>query len=50
MPRSINSWQNVMQISPKVDPSALSGRVVVETKFFDEEKVIFISRIRVHYK
>ncbi len=50
MPRSINAWQSVVQVDAKVEPSALSGRVVVETKFFDEEKVIFISRIRVHYK
>lgn len=51
MPKSENTWQNVIEVNKQAkDPKKLSGRVVIETKFWDQHKVIFISRVRVHYK
>jgi hypothetical protein len=49
IPKSLNTWQNAMLVREPMEPSAISGRVVIETKFHDGDKVIFISRIRVFY-
>jgi hypothetical protein len=38
-----------MLVRDPMNPADISGRVVIETKFHDGDKVIFISRIRVYY-
>eukprot|EP00045_Choanoeca_perplexa_P023067 m.12083 g.12083 ORF g.12083 m.12083 type:complete len:147 (-) comp9901_c0_seq1:27-467(-) len=52
IPDSTNSWQNVIEAAPEgamMPASALSGNVVIETLFFDGEKLLGTSKVRIFY-
>ena len=55
IPDSSNSWQCVIAkgeesaSQPQLSAQQLSGNVVIETRFWDGEQLLGISRIRVHY-
>ena len=50
IPNSTNNWQQTIHAAPKTIPAAvLSGNVTIETAFFDEDKLICKSVLRVYY-
>ena len=52
IPNSTNTWQQVIKSAGKgkmMSPEILSGNVIIDTKFYDEESVIFENRMRVYY-
>lgn len=52
MPGSTNSWQSVIEAaaeSQMMPANVLSGNVVIETRFYDDELLVSCSRVRVYY-
>ena len=55
IPDSSNSWQCVIAkgaggvTQPQLTAQQLSGNVVIETRFWDSEQLLGVSRIRVYY-
>ena len=55
IPDSSNSWQCTIAkgaesaAQPQLTAQQLSGHVVIETRFWDGEQLLGVSRIRVHY-
>ncbi|EGD76308.1 cGMP-specific rod phosphodiesterase 6D delta [Salpingoeca rosetta] len=52
MPGSTNTWQSVIEAAPQsqmMPASALSGNVVIETKFLDGDELVSTSRVRIFY-
>lgn len=52
IPDSTNTWQSTIEAAPQgqmMPASALSGNVVIETSFFDEDLLVSKSRVRVFY-
>ncbi|EDQ87273.1 uncharacterized protein MONBRDRAFT_27492 [Monosiga brevicollis MX1] len=52
IPDSTNTWQNTIEAAPEAQmmpASALSGNVVIETLFYDGDRLLGTSRVRVFY-
>jgi retinal rod rhodopsin-sensitive cGMP 3',5'-cyclic phosphodiesterase subunit delta len=52
IPDSTNTWQSVIEAAPEgqmMPASALSGNVIIETKFFDGDLEVSVSNVRVYY-
>ncbi|XP_071839857.1 retinal rod rhodopsin-sensitive cGMP 3',5'-cyclic phosphodiesterase subunit delta-like [Apostichopus japonicus] len=52
IPNSTNTWQSLIEAAPEgqmMPASLLSGHVVVETKFFDDNLLVSTSRVRLFY-
>ena len=48
---STNSWQQTIKSAPSVmDAETLSGNIVIETSFYDEEELIAENKMRIYYK
>ncbi|EKX39668.1 hypothetical protein GUITHDRAFT_154337 [Guillardia theta CCMP2712] len=51
MPNSTNSWQSTIEAAPEMLPAEiLSGNVTIESNFFDGERLLAKSLIRVFYE
>lgn len=49
---STNTWQSIIEAAPEaqmLSASALTGNVVIETKFFDGDLLVSTSRVRLFY-
>jgi len=52
IPNSTNTWQSLIEAAPHADmmpANVLSGNVVIETKFFDDDLLVSTSRVRMFY-
>jgi len=52
IPDSTNTWQSVIEAAPAeqmMPSSVLSGNVVIETCFFDDQLLVSTSRVRLFY-
>lgn len=51
IPGSTNSWQQVISTDSNnmMAPEAISGKLVVETLFLNDQQVICTSQVRIHY-
>uniref|UniRef100_A0A2P2ICT5 Probable cGMP 3',5'-cyclic phosphodiesterase subunit delta n=1 Tax=Hirondellea gigas TaxID=1518452 RepID=A0A2P2ICT5_9CRUS len=52
IPNSTNTWQSLIEAAPEAQmmPAAqLSGNVVIETKFYDAELLVSVSKVRLYY-
>ncbi|EAR87530.2 retinal rod rhodopsin-sensitive cGMP 3,5-cyclic phosphodiesterase subunit delta (macronuclear) [Tetrahymena thermophila SB210] len=50
IPGSTNNWQSIIQASEEMIPvEILSGNLVVETKFYDEDNLICSINVRIFY-
>ncbi|GMT15099.1 hypothetical protein PFISCL1PPCAC_6396 [Pristionchus fissidentatus] len=52
IPKSTNTWQSVIEAAPQgnmLPPSLLSGNIVIETSFFDDELLVSKSAVRIFY-
>lgn len=52
IPQSTNTWQNLIEAAPEsqmLPASLLSGNVVIETSFYDDELLVSTSRVRIFY-
>ncbi|CAJ0587059.1 unnamed protein product, partial [Mesorhabditis spiculigera] len=52
IPQSTNTWQNLIEAAPESQmlPAALlSGNVVIETSFFDDDLLVSTSTVRLFY-
>ena len=52
IPGSTNTWQSVIEAAPEsqmMPAGALSGQVVIETKFYDGDLLVSKSAVRVFY-
>ncbi|ESO11031.1 hypothetical protein HELRODRAFT_185300 [Helobdella robusta] len=52
IPCSTNTWQSIIEAAPEgqmIPASVLSGHVVIETKFFDDQILVSQSRVRIFY-
>ncbi|KAL4466062.1 hypothetical protein ABPG74_004299 [Tetrahymena malaccensis] len=50
IPGSTNNWQQIIQASEQMIPAEiLSGNLVVETKFYDEDNLICSISVRIFY-
>ena len=52
IPGSTNTWQSLIEAAPEsqmMPAQALSGNVIIETKFFDGNLLIGTTRVRVYY-
>jgi len=52
IPGSTNTWQSLIEAAPEsqmMPPNVLNGNVVIETRFYDGEMVVSVSRVRVFY-
>ncbi|GMR36954.1 hypothetical protein PMAYCL1PPCAC_07149 [Pristionchus mayeri] len=52
IPKSTNTWQSVIEAAPQgnmLPPALLSGNVVIETSFFDDELLVSKSTVRIFY-
>lgn len=52
IPCSTNTWQSIIEAAPEgqmMPASILSGHVVIETKFFDDDLLVSTSRVRIFY-
>ena len=52
IPGSTNSWQCVIESAggdQMIPASILSGNVVIETQFFDDDTLVSTTRLRVYY-
>ncbi|VDM95069.1 unnamed protein product [Thelazia callipaeda] len=52
IPHSTNTWQNLIEAAPQAQmlpASLLSGNVVVETRFYDDDLLVSTSQIRIFY-
>jgi len=52
IPDSKNTWQSVIEAAPSdqmMPPNVLSGNVVIETCFYDDDLLVSTSRVRLFY-
>ncbi|TKC50821.1 hypothetical protein EI555_020421 [Monodon monoceros] len=52
IPNSTNTWQSLIEAAPKsqmMPASVLTGNVIIETKFFDDNLLVSTSRVRLFY-
>ncbi|BFZ23631.1 hypothetical protein BsWGS_26671 [Bradybaena similaris] len=52
IPGSTNTWQSVIEAAPEsqmMPANVLNGNVVIETRFFDGETVVSVSKVRIFY-
>eukprot|EP00039_Didymoeca_costata_P007710 m.103038 g.103038 ORF g.103038 m.103038 type:complete len:152 (+) comp13793_c0_seq5:156-611(+) len=52
MPGSTNTWQSMIESAPEADmmpASVLSGNIVIETNFYDDELLVGTSKVRIYY-
>eukprot|EP00040_Diaphanoeca_grandis_P007549 m.41359 g.41359 ORF g.41359 m.41359 type:complete len:157 (-) comp18781_c1_seq1:123-593(-) len=52
MPGSTNTWQSVIEAAPEgqmMPASVLSGNIVIETNFYDDELLVSSSKVRIFY-
>ena len=52
IPNSTNTWQSLIEAAPEsqmMPARVLSGKVVIETKFLDEDLEVSTSRVRLFY-
>ncbi|VBB30912.1 unnamed protein product [Acanthocheilonema viteae] len=52
IPQSTNTWQNLIEAAPEAQmlpASLLSGNVVIETSFYDDNLLVSTSQIRIFY-
>ena len=52
IPNSTNTWQSLIESAPEfqmMPARALNGNVVIETKFFDGNNEISVSKVRLFY-
>nr|CAB3264741.1 PDEdelta cGMP phosphodiesterase delta subunit [Phallusia mammillata] len=52
IPESTNTWQSIIEAAPAsqmMGADVLSGNVVIETNFFDDELLVSTSKVRLFY-
>uniref|UniRef100_A0A6I8SV90 Retinal rod rhodopsin-sensitive cGMP 3',5'-cyclic phosphodiesterase subunit delta n=1 Tax=Xenopus tropicalis TaxID=8364 RepID=A0A6I8SV90_XENTR len=52
IPNSMNTWQSLIEAAPEsqmMPANVLTGNVVIETKFFDDDLLVSTSRVRLFY-
>ncbi|XP_059961901.1 retinal rod rhodopsin-sensitive cGMP 3',5'-cyclic phosphodiesterase subunit delta [Mesoplodon densirostris] len=52
IPNSTNTWQSLIEAAPEsqmMPASMLTGNVIIETKFFDDDLLVSTSRVRLFY-
>lgn len=52
IPDSTNTWQSLIEAAPSdqmMPATVLSGNVIIETKFYDEDLLVSTSRVRLFY-
>ncbi|KAB7507437.1 Retinal rod rhodopsin-sensitive cGMP 3',5'-cyclic phosphodiesterase subunit delta [Armadillidium nasatum] len=52
IPNSTNTWQSLIEAAPEsamMPAHILSGNVVIETKFYDEDLLVSVSKVRLFY-
>ncbi|KAG0730321.1 Retinal rod rhodopsin-sensitive cGMP 3',5'-cyclic phosphodiesterase subunit delta [Chionoecetes opilio] len=52
IPSSTNTWQSLIEAAPEsqmMPAQVLSGNVVIETKFFDDDLLVSTSKVRLFY-
>lgn len=52
IPNSTNTWQNVIEAAPSsqmIPAKVLSGHMVIQTNFYDGEKILTESKVRIYY-
>ena len=52
IPSSTNTWQSLIEAAPEsqmMPAKALSGNVVIVTRFFDSDLEVSTSRVRLYY-
>uniref|UniRef100_A0A3B3SN63 Phosphodiesterase 6D, cGMP-specific, rod, delta n=1 Tax=Paramormyrops kingsleyae TaxID=1676925 RepID=A0A3B3SN63_9TELE len=52
IPNSTNTWQSLIEAAPEsqmMPANVLTGNVVIETKFYDDELLVSTSRVRLFY-
>ncbi|KAH7718378.1 retinal rod rhodopsin-sensitive cGMP 3',5'-cyclic phosphodiesterase subunit delta [Aphelenchoides avenae] len=52
IPQSTNTWQSLIEAAPEgqmLPASLLSGNIVIETSFYDDEVLVSTSRVRLYY-
>ncbi|KAF7640205.1 GMP_PDE_delta domain-containing protein [Meloidogyne graminicola] len=53
IPQSTNTWQTLIEAAPEgqmLPASILSGNIVIETSFFDDDFLVSTSRVRLYYE
>lgn len=52
IPNSTNTWQSLIEAAPEsqmMPARVLNGNVVIETKFFDDDLEVSVSKVRLYY-
>lgn len=52
IPMSTNTWQSIIEAAPEsqmMPANVLNGNVVIETRFFDGDKLLTTSTVRLYY-
>lgn len=52
IPNSTNTWQSLIEAAPEAQmmpAQVLSGNVIIETRFFDDDLLVSTSRVRLFY-
>ena len=52
IPNSTNTWQSLIEAAPEsqmMPAKVLNGNVVIETRFFDDELEVSLSKVRLYY-
>ncbi|GFS17517.1 retinal rod rhodopsin-sensitive cGMP 3',5'-cyclic phosphodiesterase subunit delta [Elysia marginata] len=52
IPGSTNTWQSLIEAAPEsqmMPANVLNGNVVIETRFYDEEMCVSVSKVRIFY-
>jgi len=52
IPESTNTWQNVIEAAPEsqmMPANVLTGNIVIETKFYDDDFLVSTSNVRIFY-
>ncbi|KAK3803660.1 hypothetical protein RRG08_023375 [Elysia crispata] len=52
IPGSTNTWQSLIEAAPEsqmMPANVLNGNVVIETRFYDEDMCVSVSKVRIFY-
>ncbi|XP_055335351.1 retinal rod rhodopsin-sensitive cGMP 3',5'-cyclic phosphodiesterase subunit delta-like isoform X2 [Paramacrobiotus metropolitanus] len=52
IPNSTNTWQSLIEAAPEsqmLPPNLLSGNTVIETRFYDADLLVNVSKVRLFY-
>ncbi|KAL7991126.1 hypothetical protein Chor_014556, partial [Crotalus horridus] len=52
IPNSTNTWQSLIEAAPEsqmMPANVLTGNVIIETKFFDDDLLVSTSKVRLFY-